>query len=262
MSSPARFAEISAGLIAAVQSHSDLVGLVLLGSAAESAASRRDEWSDHDFFALARAGTGAVVRGSLDWLPDQDHLVLTAQEGEIGFVALYDDGHVLEFALSEVSDLSGALACDASVVIDDDCGAVTALIDQSRERAASADAFDPENDIRLVLTKLLIGVGRLRRGERLVANTFIRTWAVQRLARAVRGRYPERSSALRDAIDPERRFEQDFPEWGVRIGDALDLEAEACAHALFILLREELEPGWWEFPTAAADAVARRLGWD
>ena len=261
MSAPERFDQITAGLIDGVHEQADLVGLVLLGSAAESAASRRDEWSDHDFFALAAPGAGASVRESLAWLPDHAHLVLTAREGEIGFVALYDDGHVLEFALSEVGELAGALADDASVVVDDASGTAAALIDASRERAASADEFDPENDIRLVLTKLLVGVGRLRRGGRLGATSFIRTWAVQRLTRAIRGRYSEQSTGLRDTIDPERRFEWDFPEWAARIGDALDRDTENAARDLFTFVRDVLEPGWEGFPTAAADAVARRLGW-
>ena len=37
---------------------------------------------------------------------------------------------------------------------------------------------------------------------------------------------------------------------------------EDAARALFHLTREILEPGWDEFPTRAADAVAMRLGWE
>jgi hypothetical protein len=35
---------------------------VLLGSASDEAAARRDEWSDHDFFALIASGRGPEVR--------------------------------------------------------------------------------------------------------------------------------------------------------------------------------------------------------
>lgn len=256
-----RFEFLSAGLIDGVQAHDGLFGLVLLGSASEEAAGRRDEWSDHDFFALVEPGRGGEVRPDLTWLPDQDRIVLIAREGEIGFVALYDDGHVFEFALAQVDELEGAVAGDATVVLDDDAGSVAGLIVAARSRAAASDHFDPENDARLLLVKLLIGVGRARRGEVLNGGQFVRQWAVQHLVRAIRGRFAERSTAVRDTIDPLRRFERDFPEWGARIAAALDAPVEDAAREVFVFAREVLEPGWPAFPTAAAEAVARRLGW-
>ncbi|WES64314.1 hypothetical protein P0L94_17835 [Microbacter sp. GSS18] len=260
MADPERFASLSRGLAQGVAQHPDLIGLALLGSASDDAAARRDEWSDHDFFAIIADGRADAVRPDLSWLPDQASLALTAREGELGFVAVYDDGHVMEFAFAEASELSGALAGEATIVVDDDLRTVSALIDRSRERAAAADRFDPVNDARLVLVKLLIGVGRARRGEVLVAGQFVRTWAAQHLIRAVRGRHPERSGSERDRIDPARRFERDFPEWGEVIAHAVAQEVEPAARELYRLLRR-LEPGWPEFPSRAADAVATRLGW-
>ena len=261
MTGAERFDALSAGLAQSVRDTDGLIGLVLLGSASDEASHRRDEWSDHDFFAITEAGRGPAIRPDLSWLPDQDRVVLTAREGEIGFAAVYDDGHVFEFAFSDAVELAGALAGDATVVVDDADGTTAALIAASRERAAAGDRFDPGNDVRLVLVKLLIGTGRVRRGEVLNGGLFIRQWAVQLLVRAIRGRFAEASTTLRDTIDPMRRFEHDFPEWGARIADAVARPAEDAAHALFALTREILEPGWDAFPTAAADAVAARLGW-
>ncbi|GAA1961723.1 hypothetical protein [Microbacterium deminutum] len=261
MTDPQRFAALSAGLADGVLRRDGLIGLVLLGSASNAGAVRRDEWSDHDFFALIAAGRGSEVRPDLSWLPDQDRIVLTAREGEIGFVAVYDDGHVFEFAFSEAGELEGSLAGDATVVVDDEDETTAMLIAQARARAAGADRFDPENDTKLMFVKLLIGVGRARRGEILNAGQFIRSWAVLCLVRAIRGRFVDRSTTLRDTIDPLRRFEQDFPEWGVRIALALEGSVEDAARSLFDLSREILEPGWTAFPTRAAGAVAARLGW-
>ena len=257
----ARFDALSEGLARGVLERDGLFGLVLLGSASAQAAGRRDEWSDHDFFALIEPGRGAEVRPDLSWLPERERLVLTAREGEIGFVAVYDDGHVFEFALAETDELVGAVAGDATVVLDDDGSSVATLIAGARERAAASDLFDPGNDTRLVLVKLLIGVGRVRRGEVLGGGEFIRQWAVKHLVRALRGRHSDRSTIQRDAIDPVRRFEKDFPEAAARISSALAQEPEAAARALFGITRDVLEPGWDDFPTAAADAVADRLGW-
>lgn len=260
MTTPARYEEISQGLAAGVRTRDGLIGLVLLGSAADSARFRRDEWSDHDFFAITGDGRGVDVRPDLSWLPDQDRIVLTAREGEIGFVALYDDGHVCEFALAEAAELSGAVAADATILVDDAEQTVARVVGRAQATANMADSFDPANDARLVLVKLLIGVGRVRRGERLNGGAFIRQWATAHLAKAIRGRFAESSTSLRDVNDPMRRFERDFPEWGERIAGALARPEEEAAKALLAVLKG-LERGWDEFPTKAVETVETRLGW-
>ncbi|MEJ1088580.1 hypothetical protein WDU99_09655 [Microbacterium sp. Mu-80] len=261
MAQPERYEALSRGLADGVRSHEDLVGLVLLGSASDDARLRRDEWSDHDFFAMTAEGRGARLRPDLSWLPDQDRIVLTAREGEIGFVAVYDDGHVFEFAMSDAAELAGAVAAEATVVVDDAAGTAATLVRSAQARARAADGFDPQNDARLVLVKLLIGVGRVRRGERLNGGAFIRQWAVNHLVRAIRGRAPGESTALRDVNDPVRRFEREHPVWGERIAAAVARPEEEAAREVYALLLR-LQPGWDEFPTRAAQAVARRLGWD
>lgn len=261
VTAPERFDALSVALTTAVREREGLIGLLLLGSASDEARDRRDEWSDHDFFALSKAGHGAELRPDLSWLPDHDRLVLTAREGEIGFVAVYDDGHVFEFALADADELTDARAGDASVIVDDEEGTTAALLVRARARSSAEDQFDPANDVRLVLVKLLIGVGRVRRGETLNGNAFIRQWAVQLLVRAIRGRFAAASTTLRDTNDPLRRFERDFPSWGERIATSLDLPIEESAYELYRLTRTILEPDWNEFPSRAADVVALRLGW-
>ncbi|WP_396667805.1 hypothetical protein [Microbacterium sp. R86528] len=261
MSSPERFNALSVGLARGVEESEALVGLVLLGSASDEAAHRRDEWSDHDFFAIIAPGRAGDVRPDLSWLPDSNRIALTAREGDIGFVAVYDDGHVFEFAFSEVAELASAVAGEATVVVDDAAATTATLICESQARSAMADAFDPENDTRLVLAKLLIGVGRIRRGEVLNGGFFVRQWATQLLLRAIRGRFADVSTSQRDSLDPARRFEKDFPEWAAAIAVALEQPVEDAALALFQLTRQILEPGWSEFPSRGADAVAARLGW-
>jgi hypothetical protein len=260
MVSPERFDQLSAGLASGVRERPEFAGLVLLGSASDVAAGRRDEWSDHDFFAITREGEGRMLRPDLSWLPDADRIVLVAREGEVGFAVVYDDGHVFEFAFADASELADALAGDATVAVDDETGTVARLVAQSQARASAVDAFDPALDARLVLVKLLIGVGRARRGEVLNGSDFVRGWAVRLLVRMIRGRLAGQSSIARDTIDPMRRFERDFPEWADRIAQAQSRPVEDCAREIFGLLRE-FEPGWDEFPRAGADAVARRLGW-
>ena len=214
MTGAERFAELSTGLADGVRGRDGLIGLVLLGSASDAGAVRRDEWSDHDFFALVEAGRGPEIRPDLDWLPDSDRVALIAREGEIGFAAVYDDGHVFEFAFSEAGELDGSLAGDATVVVDDEAGTTAELIAQARARADAGDRFDPANDTRLVLVKLLIGVGRARRGEVLNAGSFVRSSAVQLLVRAIRGRFADRSTTLRDTDRPRQAVRTRLPGVG------------------------------------------------
>lgn len=257
----AGFQRLTDALASAVSDHTALSGLVFLGSSSDDAAARRDEWSDHDFFALAAPGAGAATRHDLEWLPDRERLVLTAREGEIGFVAVYDDGHVLEFAVAEPGELAGALAEEATVTVDDDEGSTARLIAQAQARAASLPAGDALNDTRLVLVKLLIGTGRLRRGETINGGQFIRQWAVKHLVLALRARARQVSGAGGAGVEPTRRFDAEFAEIAASIEAAIAQPAERAAKSLFELTRRELEPGWDEFPAEAADAVARRLGW-
>jgi hypothetical protein len=259
VTTPERFQELSAGLAAGVRERDGLVGLVLLGSASDEARERRDEWSDHDFFMLAHPGAETAVRDVESWLPDPERLVLVAREGEIGFAAVYDDGHVFEFAAATAEELGGALATeDVGIPVDD--GPAAELVAGSQARVLAAPPADPVNDVRLVLVKLLIGVGRERRGESLIAGQFVHAWAVNHFARAVRARLPIEAS-VRDGIDPVRRFERDYPELGSALRTALAAPVEDAARGLFDLLRATLEPGWPDFPSRAADVVATRLGW-
>lgn len=260
------FERLTACLTTAVREHPALIGLALLGSGSRDAAARRDEWSDHDFFAIAAPGAAVVARHDLAWLPDHEHLVLTAREGDIGFVAVYGDGHVLEFAVAEPAELAGALAEEATVAVDDGEGSVARLIAESRSRVDALPATDALNDTRLVLVKLLIGTGRLRRGETINGGQFIRQWAVKHLVLALRARaHAGVGGSLVGAkpagVEPTRRFEEAFSEIAADIEAAISQPAERAAKSLFELTRRVLEPGWNEFPSEAADAIARRLGW-
>lgn len=250
------FDERTDALTLAARTHPGVVGLVLLGSAAE--AHRRDEWSDHDFFVVAAPGAEGAVRDVRSWLPDVDDVVALAREGEIGFSVLYRDGHVLEFAAATAAELDGAAVVHHRVVLDD--GSVAGLVAASDARASGEVALDPANETALFLVKILLGVGRARRGEVLSGGQLVRQWATQHLVRAIR----ERVASPRDPerIDPARRFEAAYPEIGARVGAALARPVEEAARDLHLLARDVLEPGWDAFPAQAADAVARRLGWD
>ena len=109
---------------------------------------------------------------------------------------------------------------------------------------------DDERDLGLFVALLLIGVGRVRRGEVLVGGNFIRTYAVERLLRVLAHRSPD---ARLDDLDPFRRIESVFPSLG--LGSALEAEPELAARSVLAIAERELGP------IAGADALRRRLGW-
>ena len=84
---------------------------------------------------------------------------------------------------------------------------------------------------------------------------------MKHLIAAVRARSASDADRGGGPLEPTRRFEADFPEIAAEIEAAIAQPAEAAAERLFALTRVVLEPGWDEFPSAAADAIARRLGW-
>ncbi len=235
--------------------------LVLLGSASGEARARRDEWSDHDFYAILEPGSQDEVRERLDLLPLREHVVMVAAEGTIGFSVLWDDGHLFEFGIGTSVEL-GAVGVDSAKILLDPSGDGAALVADARRRRAEAVPPAAEDAVGLALVKLLIGFGRARRGEVLSASAFVRGHAVGQICAAVRLRRNGDADAgpeSADPFDPVRRFEHDHPAVASAMAEALTLPVEDAARALVRLVRSELEPGWAAFPTAAADVVERRI---
>ena len=116
-------------------------------------------------------------------------------------------------------------------------------------------------DIRLVLTQVLIGIGRYRRGEVLSAGESVRSEALAYLLRVLGRRLPG-DHRLLDSLDPRRRFELVHPELAAEIATALTSDVEVAARSLLDIAERTLEPGWDDFPREGLAAVRARLGWN
>lgn len=222
--------------------------VVVFGSTASSGAFRRDEWSDADFVVFADPDHAAEVSAKWAFLPQPEEIALTAREFDNGGVVIYADGSVAEFGAGRpwpIGDPTGEVQLGGADLV----------------LAPAPSPTSPENAIRLFLAKLLIGVGRVRRGEVLAGGQHIRSHALAALAVALRARCTPEAVEEQNPFDPLRRFEVVHPRLGARLDAALSQPAEAAARALFDLARSELEPGWPDFPTRGADVVAARLGW-
>lgn len=233
-------------------------GLVLVGSAA--AAGRRDRWSDHDFLALVEAAGAAAARERLDWLPEPERIVLAAREGELGFSVLYDDAHLLEFAVASLDELSNAPIGDARLAFGDE--RAVSFVAEGRARAERYSEPDAANETGLAFVKLLVGYGRARRGERIVAGQFIRVWAVGHLLKAIRLRVVPSGVDQPDPLEAARRFDAAYPEIAAALDEVLASPLENAARGILSLARETLEPGWGDFPARAADVLQAVLDED
>ncbi len=209
-----------------VETDERIVGLVLLGSAAVP--SRIDEWSDHDFWIVTRPGSADAVRSDTSWLPDAHRVVVTTADGDHGRSVIYDDGHLVEYAVFEPDQVRLGQANDYLVLHDE--------IDLTRTMAeiAGRPRIPPRPD-RLfgeVLNQITIGVTRWARGERLSANHLIRGWAARTLVEMLAATLDADSTRRLDDLDPTRRFEDAAPELAAEIDRALESPLLDCAEAL------------------------------
>jgi hypothetical protein len=253
---PEQFARFTEALRGNLAARTDVIGLVLMGSAA--ARHRADEWSDHDFAVVTVDEAEDRLRTDLSWLPDRSDVALVAREEFGGCKVIYDSGHVLEFGIASLAGLATWYANAYEVVLDR--GGVADAFQEVAARPKPSQAVDAGQQLGLFVTALLVGVGRCRRGEVLVASQLVRTVAVGHLVTAWRLLRPAALRERLDDLDPFRRFEQVYPDAGQSIATALALEVEAAAQRLLGVAESEFadEP---DFPARGAAALRGRLGW-
>jgi hypothetical protein len=253
------FEDWTARLEESVAASDDVDGLVLLGSTAD--VSRVDEWSDHDFFLLVRPGTEAAFRTDLTWLPDHERIAFSARDSEHGVKVLWDDGHVAEFAVAPADEAAHFGGSPQRVVLDRGDR-------YAHERATAQTASDAPDNLtrfRLFLFLVLIGTGRVRRGEVLAGGRFVRCFAADHLLALLDRHLPDESGssdarARVDEFDPWRRFEARHPVVGDELADALTAPSPSCGRELLSLARRHLGPAWPEYPRAEEALVRDHLG--
>lgn len=243
-------------LVASVASRDDVLGLVLLGSGAQR--ERLDEWSDHDFYLVVRDDAAEAMRRDLSWLPEHERVVLAPRETEHGLKVVYDDGHVLEFAVATLAEVASFGTNHHVVLLDR--GGVTEAIGSAYAQTPQPAPVDVDRALGLFLSLLLIGVGRARRGELVAAGAHVRTYAVGELLSAWTAAVPPQGGALVDHLDRRRRFEDAYPQLA-ELDATLGQDPESAASALLDLAEQHLAPHVPSWPTPAVAAIRRRLGW-
>jgi hypothetical protein len=235
-----------------------VLGLVALGSMSGQPPAP-DEWSDHDFFVITRAGEQERMRTDLSWLPDAGQIALSYRETAHGVKVLYRNAHLLEFAVFDLEELSLARVNRYRTLLDR--SGVEDRMRALRERTSrEVDEGRPEDRwlSGQFLVALLVGAGRYRRGERVAGRAQLQSATVHLAQLLARARPPESQGVL-DSLDPLRRFEQACPELGRELDDALGHSPPEAALRLLRIARRELAQRLPEFPDEAAGVLERLL---
>ena len=252
------FLNYSARLTESLSARGEVVGLVFVGSAAET--DRVDEWSDHDFFVITKSGFAEAMRNDLSWLPDSASIAIVPRETEHGLKVVYEAGHVLEFAVFNDEELE--LAAVNSFAVAFDKTDITERIEAIAERSVPKP-FDAKTEFELFLATMLIGVGRARRGETLIAGQQIRSYCLRHALGLIRQWVPVAAGTENsgDSLDRFRRFEFQYPEIALQLEALQQTDVEASAKGLLHLVLELGEVALTEAQLHQVYVVRNRLGW-
>jgi hypothetical protein len=243
-------------LTAALADRPEVLGLVAVGSFA----SGPDAWSDHDFLVIATPSAAAGLRADPTWLPWHERLVLHFQETDHGMKGVYDDGHLVEYAVFAPDEIALARLNRTRVLLDRaDVAARVAAVVAGTPALVEAEA---ESDAYLhgqLLTALLVGVQRHRRGEHLSGIDFVHRFALRHFLVLLARHVPVAQPDVRDNLNPFRRVEQAYPEVGAALARILATgDLEAVALGLLDLAAQELA-GPFDTDAAAWHTVRRYL---
>lgn len=243
------YAHFTQQLVANLERDPRVLGLVAAGSMAGTH-QQPDQWSDHDFLIVTESGAEEALRTSTDWLPAHLPIVLHFRETSHGCKLVYQDGHLLEYAIFNPEDFAMVRLNAYRVLIDR--GGFGALV----ERIAAASLTSAANESPSIdhlygqlLTHLLVGATRNARGERLSGHRFVKEFALQDLLRLIQQSLPLEGEPVLDNLDPFRRFERGYPSLAAQINAALAMDTPAAALALLDVADVNL-PAW--NPEAAA----------
>jgi hypothetical protein len=212
-----------------------------------------DEWSDHDFFLISQSGMQEELRQDPQWLPARERIAFSFRETEHGLKVLYDDGHMLEFAVFDIEEIALAGVNRYRTLLD------RGGVDEACARVRDHPRPQHHDDhlFGMVLTAALVAVGRGRRGEVLSA-AFLVTWGLTYLTRLIARVIPAENAAMLDNFDSLRRFERAYPALGEELAAAVRLAPPEAGLRLLEVLERELRPLRPDLAWDAFDAVVAR----
>lgn len=244
-------------LTANLQADDRVQGLAVFGSTANQS-HPPDEWSDHDFFVITKSGVQEHFRTHFDWLPDHESIVLTVRETRHGLKVLYANGHLIEFAVFDLDEMTVARFNDYAVLYDRGGVADTLARMAAQQTVPTYTADQMQRDLGMMPCLLLVGAGRVARGEAISGQVFIRTYALSHLLPLLTHTLTAPDTSRLDNLDSFRRFEQVFPEVGAEINAALGEDPIGAALGLLDIYERVLH-GVEGYPAEAVTTTRQFL---
>lgn len=190
----------------------DTLGLLGLGSVGVEL-SRLDQYSDLDFFLIVKKGRKSTYLDSLFWLSDVYPLVYSFRNTVDGYKILFADGVYGEFAVFEEDELSDISYSEGRWIFKKpDCKVSNVQIMPFK----TLENSQTDVAVNELLTNLLVGLQRFRRGERLAAQRLIEVHALNQLISILPSIYVE-ENIIGDKFNLERRIEFRFPAFAKKI---------------------------------------------
>ena len=177
---------------------------------------RLDEFSDLDFFVIAKEGSKQRFINELDWLSDISEIGYKFKNTDDGYKVLYADGVFCEFAVFEPSELN-KIQFSAGRVVWQETDFNPSVCSPSDSMSSSPQPNPDMNwQIGEALTNLYVGMNRDRRGETLSAMRFIQSYALDRLIE-ISIMHNKSTSVTADPFMSDRRIEARFPEFAEKL---------------------------------------------
>lgn len=185
------------------------LALIGLGSAGAER-DRMDQYSDLDFYIIARPGKRPRFIEQLDWLETAVPIGFGFQNSIHGHKIIYADGILCEYAIFEPDEMKTVAFTEGHLVWHDPDFDLSLAKPNLPPRAGHLESQTAWK-LGEILTNLYVGLLRYYRGEKISAARFIQHYAVDRLLELA-PRLETAQPAHADPFQPERRFEQQFPE--------------------------------------------------
>lgn len=249
--SPEAYHDFTTRLLAWARDNNHIIGLVVLGSMADT--NRADEWSDHDFWLVTVADYQEHYRAHWEWLPQSQDIVYGFRETAHGVKILYKSGHLLEYAVFDESELRLTRANAYRVLLDKSDIAI-----QMKQVADATNSLPTPSEQRLwgdLLTHLQVGCGRYARGETLSGHLFVKTYAVQDALHLFIRYTPAEAVMAIDSLDPWRRVHQVYPDLAAQIDALLRLDVPYAAWRLLNLVDQRLRDVASDYPIEAMAVI-------
>jgi hypothetical protein len=247
------FEEYSRAFVQALASFDSVMGVVALGSTADPRI--QDSWSDHDFAVVLRDNESGQFLSNVSWMPKTEKIIAWARHGAIYNVAVYDDGHKVEYLVCN-ERVAGSITVTKFLVLLDRSDIARRIEEarvrtSARQQAMSEDACDPVN---LAIVMLTAGQ-RVQRGELLNATSLLAAAADMALKMLAATQRWE----LTDPLDPRRRLERLQPDLATAFSDVLTCPPDDGIRRLLSLIDTTIRPKTLTRNWPGFDSVLRTL---